>query len=373
MKFVLSSSALSQRLQTICRVIVAKNSSPILECVLMEISDGRLKMTASDDDIRMETYLDLNESDGDIRIAVDAKKIQEAFSQIPDQPLEIYINESTLEMTVEYLNGKFSMLAQPADNYPIPPALPETAAVITVPAEHFVNAFSRAFFATADDNVRPIMNSINVKYNPEGIDIIASDGHKLSMTTLKDGHGSETGSFIIPKRPSTLLKNLLSKETGECTINVSDKRVLVTTENFTLSTSLLDGVFPKFENVIPQNNANIVTINRQAFLGALRRVLIFAEQSGLARLQIENSKMTVTCQDIDFSMSAEETLLCDYTSMPMSIGFKGSFLVDLLSNMECEELLIKLADAGRAALFIPLTQEENEDLLMLLMPMMINN
>ena len=374
MKFVISSSVLSSRLQTIGRVIVSKNNLPILDSFLFTIQGKKLTITASDNETTLTTWMDLNECDSDIVFAVNAKTIQDAMKEIPEQPLEFYINESNLEITVEYQNGKYNFMGQAADEYPVPPTMEDDAATLTMNAQALFTGINRALFATADDTLRPVMNGIFFDITTNQVTMVASDGHKLACDTAFNIVSSAEGSFILPKKPATLTKNILTKEQGEVLVRFTSRNALITTETYTLNCRLIEGRYPNYNSVIPQDNPNCVTVNRSALQSALRRVLIFANaNSALVKLHMEASKMTISCQDIDFSMSAEEALLCDYSGMPITIGFKGTFLTELLNNLDAEEIVIKLADASRAGVIVPAVQPENESALMLLMPMMLND
>ena len=184
---------------------------------------------------------------------------------------------------------------------------------------------------------------------------------------------SAPGTFILPKKPATLAKNILAKEQGDVVVRFSERNALMQSEGFMMNCRLIEGRYPNYNSVIPQDNPNNVTVNRQAFMSALRRVLIFSNaSSALIKIHLEMSKMVISSQDIDFSMSAEEVLLCDYSGVPMSIGFKGTYLMELLNNLEGEEIVIKLADASRAGVIVPAEQKEDGYVLMLLMPMMLN-
>ena len=374
MKFVISSSVLSARLQTIGRVIVSKNSLPILDSFLFNIQGNKLTITASDNETTLTTWMELNESDNDIVFAVNAKTIQDAMKEIPEQPLEFYVNENNLEITVEYQNGKYNFMGQLADEYPVPPQIDKESATLTMESQALFSGINRALFATADDTLRPVMNGIFFDIATSHVTMVASDGHKLSCNTFKHTQSSLEGSFILPKKPATLTKNILIKEQGEVMIRFSARNAVITTEFYTMNCRLIEGRYPNYNSVIPQDNPNCVTVNRTALQSALRRVLIFANaNSALVKIHMEASKMTISCQDIDFSMSAEEALLCDYSGMPITIGFKGTFLTELLNNLDAEEIIFKLADASRAGVIVPSVQAENESTLMLLMPMMLND
>lgn len=373
MDFIISSSILSARMQAIGRVIVSKNSLPILDSFLFDIQNGKLTITASDNETTIKTTTDVTESHGNIKIAINAKTIQDAIKEIPEQPLNFNIDEQTMEITVAYQNGKYNFMGQSAEDYPTPPVVEGEQATLTLSTEDMLNGLSRALFATAEDAIRPIMNGVFFDFTGEKLAIVASDGHKLAMSELPGAQFTENASFIFPKKPAALIKNILPKENGNVTIQINPKNAVLKTENFVMTCRLIEGHYPNYRSVIPQNNPNKVTVNRNALLSALRRVLIFSNaNSALIKLQIVANKIEVSSQDIDFSMSAQESLLCDYNDTPISIGFKGTYLLELLNNLDGEEISIFLADASRAGIFVPTTQSENEQTIMLLMPMMLN-
>ena len=372
MKFVISSSVLSARLQSSGRVIAAKTTMPILNCFVFDIKSKRLELTAADNEITLRTYIDLVESDADIRFAVNAKTIQDAIKEIPEQPLEIFVNESNMEITVEYQNGKYNFMAEPADEYPIPPALNEDTMQVSITSGQLLDAINRSLFAAANDPLRPVMNGIYFDLKTSGLTMVASDGQKMACNTLLDIKVEKPGSFILPQKPVTLLKNILGKEEDAIELAFDGRRAVFKGTNFEMNCRLTEGRFPNYAGVIPQDNPNIISVNREALIAALRRVLIFSNAvSSLVKLNIDNGKMRISSQDTDYSMSAEENLLCDYSGTPIKIGYRGPFLLELLNNLPGEEVVFKLGDASRAGLILPTEQEEGEDILMLLMPMMI--
>ena len=343
MKFIVSSSALSAHLQGISRVINSKNALPILDCFLFELQDGVLTVTVSDSETTMVTTLEVVESDADGRFAIAARTLLDALKEIPEQPLTFNIDLHTLELTIQYQNGKYNLVGQNADEFPTPAALSENAVRVDMDAQVLMNGINRAIFATADDELRPVMNGIYFDITTESITMVASDGHKLVRSKTAAAHGNERAAFILPKKPALLLKKI-------------------------------EGRYPNYNSVIPKNNPNKITIDRQQLIGALRRVSIFSSQaSSLIKLRISADKMIINAQDIDFSTSAEEALVCQYAGNPMEIGFKSTFLIDILNNIPSDEVLIELADPSRAGVITPVEQEEDEDLLMLLMPMMLND
>ncbi len=374
MNFIVSSSALSAHLQGISRVINSKNALPILDCFLFELQDGVLTVTVSDSETTMVTTLEVVESDADGRFAIAARTLLDALKEIPEQPLTFDIDLHTLELTIQYQNGKYNLVGQNADEFPTPAALSENAVRVDMDAQILMNGINRAIFATADDELRPVMNGIYFDITTESITMVASDGHKLVRSKTTAAHGNERAAFILPKKPALLMKNILPKESGQVNIEFDDRNAVFTLANYHMSCRLIEGRYPNYNSVIPKSNPNKITIDRQQLVGALRRVSIFSSQaSSLIKLRIGADKMVINAQDIDFSTSAEEVLACQYAGTPMEIGFKSTFLIDILNNIPSDEVLIELADPSRAGVITPIEQEEDEDLLMLLMPMMLND
>ncbi|CCZ69843.1 DNA polymerase III subunit beta [Bacteroides gallinaceum] len=374
MKFIVSSTSLFSHLQAISRVINSKNSLPILDCFLLELHDGTLSMTASDNETTLSTSIEVNEFDGDGRFAVSSRTLLEALKEIPEQPLSFAINPENLEITVQYQNGKYSLMGQNADEYPKPQALGNNAVQLTIPANVLLDGVNRCIFATADDELRPVMNGIYFDITSEDITLVASDGHKLVRNKTYEAHGSEKAAFILPKKPANLLKNLLTKEQGDVQIGFDDRNATFILENYQMVCRLIEGRYPNYNSVIPQNNPHKAVIDRSSLISALRRVSVFSSQaSSLIKLNLSTNQMKISAQDIDFSTSAEETLMCQYEGNDMSIGFKSSFLIDILNNIPSTNVVIELADPSRAGVIVPEEQSENEDLLMLLMPMMLND
>ncbi len=374
MKFIVSSTTLFSLLQAISRVINTKNTLPILDCFLFELEDGTLTMTVSDSETTMQTSIEVGESDSNGRFAIVAKTLIDALKEIPEQPITFEINMSTYEMNVLYLNGKYSVMGQNADEYPTMPTLQGVATRLQIDANVLQNGINRCIFATADDELRPVMNGIYFDITAEDLTMVASDGHKLVRCKSLNTHGDDRAAFILPKKPALLLKNLLSKEAGVVIVEFDERNAIFTLERFRMVCRLIEGRYPNYNSVIALNNPNKVTVDRLQLLGALRRVSIFSSQSsGLVKLHIDTNKIDVSTQDIDFSTSAEESHSCQYDGTSMSIGFKSPFLIDILSNINSSEVVIELLDPSRAGVILPAEQEANEDLLMLLMPMMLND
>lgn len=374
MKITIPSEQLSTRLQNLGRVIGPKSPLPILDNFRLEIHDGVMDIMASDNEISICSTLELtNSEEGQMVLAINARILQDAVKEIPDQPVSITINEETLEVLLEYANGHYQLVGTPADDYPTPPAEEPEILETNIPSDLFIRAVSRSLFAASDDTARPVMNSIALDQHTDCLVVVGSDGHKLAMTTLPGIAAERSKVSIVSKKHAGLIKAALGREVGDVRLRAGNRGLTLLSENYTIQCSLVEGIYPRYSSVIPDNNNNILTINRPALVSALRRVLIMTagNANSLARLSLSRSNVEVTSQDLDYARSGEENILCEYDGMPMNIGFKGVFLVELLSNMTCEEIIIKLADPSRAAIIVPSADEDNEQILMLIMPMML--
>ena len=374
MKFNVSSSALLSALQSASKVIASKNTLPILDSFLFNLEDGKLTITASDVETRLVTSLDIAGHGGTGLFAIDAKRLLDPLKELPEQPLSFDINDDNMAVNVEYENGKFSIPGQKGDTYPQQKPLKDSAFSVTLESQILLNGINRALFATADDELRPVMNGIYFDIQPEFLIFVASDGHKLVRLRNLSVKSSERASFILPKKPANLLKNLLPKSADIITVTFDENNAYVKTPSFEMVCRLIEGRYPNYDAVVPTDNPNHVTIDRVSFLAALKRISSFSSQaSGLAKVQVAENEMIVSAQDIDFSTSGEEKIVCQYSSVPVSIGFKASYLIDILANISSVNVVLQLADPSRAGVLVPSENEENEDLLMLLMPMMLND
>ena len=374
MKFNVSSTSLCNKLQAISRVQNSKNSLPILECVLFDLSDNVLSMTASDSETIITTTIEVNDSEGSGRFAISSKTLISSIKEISEQPITFVINGDTQQVEVYYQNGKYNLMGSNADEYPLPTDNDNAGESLTIAAETLLRGISRSLFATADDELRPQMNGVFFDITPEYTTLVASDGHKLVRNRMLDVHGNNAASFILPKKPALLIKTILPKEESEVQINFTDRNAKVQIANYTISCRLIEGRFPNYNSVIPTDNPFRVRVDRLSFISTLRRVSVFANAaSALIKLHIENNKLTVSAQDIEYSTSAEESVMCEYDGNPMSIGFNGPYLLEVLNNIASQEIILELADPSRAGVLLPAEQEIDEDLIMLLMPMMLQD
>lgn len=374
MKFVVSSTSLLSHLQSISKVINSKNTLPILDCFLLEINDSKLTLTAADTETRLVTSLDISEVEGNGKLAINARNLLDPLKELPEQPLTFEINDDNLEVFIYFHNGKYNFVGQNGEEYPQPKELSDSAISLSIDPQILCTAINRTLFASADDELRPVMNGIYFDITPEDVTFVASDGHKLVRCKTLSAKGSERAAFILPKKPANLLKAILPKESEEVVIKFDENNAYITMSSYTMTCRFIEGRYPNYNSVIPQNNPNKITIDRQAFLNALKRVSVFSNPaSSLVKLQLSDNKMLISAQDIDFSTAAEETIPCQYEGTAMNIGFKSNFLIEILNNIPATDVSVELSDPSRAGLIFPIEKDDDEDLLMLLMPMMLND
>lgn len=374
MKFVVSSTELLKHLNAISRVISSKNTLPILDNFLFRLEGKSLSVTASDLETTLITTMELDHSEDDGLVALPAKILLDTLKEFPEQPLSFQLDPDTMGMSILSANGKFAIPGQNGEEFPNQPTLNPEHYTINVPHDVMLNGINKTLFATADDELRPVMNGINIEISPVEMTFVASDAHKLVRYKRTDAKSDNEASFILPKKPASLLKNLLPKEDFDVVLEFDEKNAIFQLTGFRMVCRLVEGRYPAYNSVIPVNNPNKLVIDRVEFYNTLRRVSVFANQaSNLVRLKLTASELIVSAQDIDFAISAVEKIKCDFDGQEMEIGFKSTFLIEILSNLTSTDVKMMLSDPSRAGLLLPAEQEfEQEDVLMLLMPMMIN-
>ena len=374
MKFTVSSSKLFSQLQAVSRVINNKNSLPILDDVLFDLVGNELKLTASDGETTIRTSVEVEEVEGNGKVASAAKLLLETLKEFSEQPLHFTIDDNNFAVSMNSQNGTNSFVGVNGNEYPEMPETEEGARELLIPANVLQSAIEKTIFCTADDDLRPVMNGIFFDIASDKVTMVATDAHRLVRYTNTGVEAGEAASFILPKKPASLLKNLLAKEEEEVKVIFGAKNARFEFGSTIVVCRQIEGRFPNYNAVIPQSNQNVVTVDRQTIVNACKRVAVFANNgTAQLRLALSENQIKISAQDIDFSTSAEETISCDYNGTPMAIGFKAPFLIDLLSSIASTDVQLKLADPARAGLILPAENEENEDVLMLLMPMLLND
>lgn len=370
MNFVISSATLLKHLQGISGVLSTSNTLPILDNFLFEIVDGRLTVSASDLETTMRTSLDV-EAKEEGKIAIPAKLLLDVLKNLPDQPCTFLVNDETFSIEIAYDNGKSKMVGFDGDDFPRTPAL-EKSSSIRISGSILSNAINKTIFATGVDDLRPVMSGVFCEFSPESITFVATDAHKLVRYTRTDSQADGSSSFILPKKPLNLLKGNL-KGDEEVKLEYNDSNAVFTFNDSILVCRLIDGKYPNYEAVIPKENPNVLMIDRLQFLSSIKRVSIFANKTThQIKLKLAGAELSLSAEDIDFANEANERLTCNYSGEDMEIGFNSRFLMEMLNNIDSSEIRLEMSEPSRAGLLIPADMAEDEDILMLVMPVMLN-
>lgn len=375
MEFIISSANLLKGALDVYKAVPAKTTLPILECLLFELEGENLTITASDKELTLRTKLQTDSTATSGNIVVPARQLIELLKALPDQPITIKSNEEG-SFECKWSNGNSSLPYFPAEDYPSISGANQDTTVAVIPTETLLSGISNTIYATADDEMRPAMNGIFFDMTPSNITFVASDSHKLICFGSKNITIDTEASFILHKKPAGILKSSLDKEGEDVQIrfDVNTNLAEFTFGQTTMICRLIVGRFPDYRRVIPQNNSNILKIDRLQLLNTVRRVAVCANKaSNHIKFDLKEGQLEITAQDLGFALAAYEKIECDYNGEEMSIGFKSSFLIDILSNFDCETLIMKFADPRRASLIVPSEEEEAKlNLCGILMPIMVS-
>ncbi len=372
MKFIVSSSALLKQLQTIGGVLSTSNTLPILDNFLFEIDNKELTISASDLETTMTTTVPI-EAKEQGAVAIPAKLLMDTLKTFSEQPLTFTIEEKTngIEISSDY--GKYKLTGYNGEEFPKTPAI-ESPSSVSLNAETLGGAINKTIFATGNDELRPVMSGVFCQLSSDDVIFVATDAHKLVRYRRLDAKADSAASFIIPKKPLNLLKGILASTSADVKIDYNESNAAFAFDNITLVCRLIDGKYPNYEAVIPKENSKTLTIGRSAFLSSVKRVSIFANKTThQVRLKISGSELSISAEDLDFANEANERLTCSYDGDDIEIGFNSRFLVEMLSNLDTDNITLEMSAPNRAGILKPVDQNENEDILMLVMPVMLNN
>ena len=380
MNFTLAAKQLSEQLVNMNRVINSKNVLPILADIVFTVKGNILSLKASDSEVTLMADIELTESEGEGCFAINGKDIMEAVKGLPENPLTFSMDSDTDTIVkIDYFSGMFTLPVNNAMEFPTLPTMDNDNLVTFNITEGLLQEnIARTVFASADDELRPVMNGIFFDLTAEHLAVVASDGHTLvrnKVLSVKAIDETKAGSFILPKKPAHILKNILSRTAEtEVTMTADGRQLQVVAAGFTMQCRLIEGRYPNYNSVIPKNNPNIVLVDRNTLVNALRRVSPFSNNSSnLVRIHVENNQIQLDTEDYDFSKTATERMVCEYNGEPMSIGMKGAKTIEILGNMSAQEIEMQLADPSRAALILPSEQPTDMEILMLQMPMLLND
>lgn len=371
MKFIVSSTQLLKHVQQISGVISANTVLPILEDFLFEIEKNKLTIVATDLETVMKIHMDIEAKDSG-KICIPAKILLDSLKNLPEQPLTFNIDKNySVEITSD--NGKYKVMGENPDNFPKDPEA-ETSNSFTMPSSALVTAINKCIFATSSDELRPAMTGIFFELTPAGLRTVATDAHRLVKFSRTDIECPENASFVVPKKPLNLLKNVLPNTDEELNVSYSSNHLFVRLAGTELVCRLIDARFPDYKVVIPVDNPYKLTVNKNDFQNALRRVNVFSNKStNQVAITISGSELQLAAQDVDFSFEGNERMSCQYDGEDLQIAFNAKFLIEMLSAADTTEVVIELSTPSKAGIIKPTEQNENEELLMLVMPLMLNS
>lgn len=373
MKFIVSSTVLLKNLQAISGVLGSSSALPILENFLFELEDSSLRVTASDLETTMTVTIPLSMTEEGGIIAVPAKILLETLKTLPDIPVTFTVNMQTDKIIeLQTGEGKYKLAGQDGESFPKPPVMGNVS-TLNVDSVLLADAINKTVFATGNDELRPAMSGVFCEFTPDDLTFVATDAHKLVRYRRTDARADDSASFILPKKPLNQLKGLLATEEVPVKLEYNEANASFMFRNLLLVCRLIEGRYPNYEAVIPVENPNKLVLDRLTFLNAIRRVSIFANQSThQVRLSISGQELQLAAEDIDFSNEARERLACSYEGEDLEIGFNSRFLAEMLNNIDSPEISIEMSEPNRAGILSPVNNEnEHEDILMLVMPVML--
>jgi DNA polymerase III subunit beta len=373
MKFIVSTSALLKNLQSISGVLNSSNTLPILDNFLFELNDEKLLVTASDLESTVSVSIPISKSDENGSIAIPAKFLVEILKTFPDVPMSFSINIETYQIEISVGDGKYKLTGYNGDEFPKAPVI-DNGTSLSINSRTLANAFNKTLFATGNDDMRVVMTGVFCQLSDQDITFVATDAHKLVRYRRTDSKSSETGAFILPKKPLNLIKNILSAQDVDVKIEYNSTNASFEFENILLICRLIDGKYPNYEAVIPLNNTKKLTIDRQQILTSIRRVSIFSNQlTRQIRFSISGKELILASEDMELANEAKERMTCVYEGEDIEIGFNSKFILEMISNLDSDEICIEMSTSNRAALIFPVNNEnKGEDILMLVMPVMLN-
>ena len=374
MNFIVSSSYLLKNLNSISGVITSNPVVPILENVLFEIEGGNLLITASD--LQTSVMVELQvESKEDGSVAIPAKILIETLKNLPEQPVTFSIDDQNYNIEINSDNGRYKLAGENSADFPKVPGVNDGYSS-DINSEILNSAISNTIFSTSTDELRPAMTGVFFKLASTGCTFVSTDGHRLVKYIRTDIKGDEVDhDMILPRKSLNLLKSILpTDKSSNFKLDFNASNAYFSFENIKMVCRLIDERYPDYDNVIPSDNSNTVIITKSELLGSLKRISIYANKTtNQVRFKISGSEILISAEDLDFSNEANERISCEHDGDDIEIGFNAKFLIEMLSNIESEKVILKLSEPNRAGLLIPEDINDNEDITMLVMPVMLND
>ena len=374
MNFIVSSSYLLKNLSSISGVITSNPVVPILENVLFEIENGNLLITASD--LQTSVMVELQvESKENGSVAIPAKILIDTLKNLPEQPVTFSIDENNYNIEINSDNGRYKLAGENSADFPKVPEISDGYS-FTVNANTLALAIGNTIFSTSTDELRPAMTGVFFRLSSNSCTFVSTDGHRLVKYIRTDISGDEVDhDMIIPRKSLNLLKTIIpSDDKNDINIEFNASNAFFSNDNIKLVCRLIDERYPDYENVIPSDNSNSIEVDKSEILSSLKRISIYANKTtNQVRLKVSGSEILISAEDLDFSNEANERISCEHDGDDIEIGFNAKFLIEILSNIHSGKVIFKLSEPNRAGLVLPEDIEDEEDLTMLVMPVMLND
>lgn len=372
MKFNVHGKTLQQQLAAVSKVVNAKNALSILDNFLLEVRGDALYITGSDQETDMTAKMEITNLDADGKIAINAKRLMEVVKEVSNFPLTFNIDDVSGSVDLQFPGGHFEFMGVDAAEYPQNFDTDDLSIEMEIPADVIQKGLDYTIFAISTETIRPMMTGVYWDFHENDITFVGSDTHKLVRYINSSFHPNRETSFILPGKPAGILRSLIGKDTENVRIRKDDKSAIFTFGDFRLGCRFVKGNYPNYNRVIPQDNPNELTVDRQVLLSAMRRVSLFASKaSSLVKMTMDDNVTVLQSQDLDYSTRADERISCSYEGKPLSIGFNSVYMLEVLNNLPGDTIIVKLSDPGRPGLFMPFEQKENENVVMLQMPMQV--
>lgn len=372
MKFKIPGKAFQTNLQVMSKVLNAKNTITILDNFLLKVEGDRLWITGSDSESTMVSWLEIFDVEGEGEVAVSSKTLIEMAKEIGNQPLSFEMNDETRHIDVSYMNGHFEFMGLDGNEFPRRAADDEEPTALTLPADLVVKGIDNTLYAVSSDTIRPAMTGIFWDIKQDNITFVSSDTHKLVRYINREVAPGFEGGFILPAKPASIVRAMVGKEEEEVRMQITSRGAVFETGCYRLTCKFINGNYPNYNRVIVENSPYHLVVDRESLLNAVRRVSLFASKStSLVKCQISATEIKMVARDFDYSTLGEEAVECTYEGEPMLIGFATNYMIDILSHLGCDELKISLVDPARPGLFEPLQQSEEENIVVLQMPIQV--
>lgn len=373
MKFSVSSKVMLAHLSAVSKVVSTKSNIAILSNFLFVVKDGKLIVTGTDKESTIVANVPVEDVEGELSFAISVKKLLDLFKEMPEQGVTFEVDENTFETSIRCLNGEFKFAGLDGAEFPEREAHEEELFSMTIPASEIPRSLDKTIFAAGTDPMRPVMMGILWDIKEDSIVFVSSDTHKLARYINKSVKPNIQGSFILPVKIAAVLTSILEKQEQDVVVSFDSKSVMFEAGDYLLECRFINGNYPNYNAVIPQNNPYEITVDKNALLNVVKRVSIFATDGGLIQMNISNNQLLLKATDPEMLSNAEERLACEYQGEDLSIGFHKDRLIEVLNSFNVDNIIIKISDPARPGLFLPVEQKEDEDWVVLVMPMMIPN